>query len=71
LGLKRLRNTDVEKRKSSKEQTVLEKSIEELESIQMEDAVKNVLVTMINIVIYSGNAKAIVRHLWKSVELHE
>jgi hypothetical protein len=28
-------------------------------------------VTIINLVINSGDAKAIVRHLWKAVELHE
>jgi hypothetical protein len=37
----------------------------------MEDEVKNVLVTIINLVINSGNAKAMVRHLWKAAELHE
>jgi hypothetical protein len=36
-----------EKRNSSKDQTVLEKSLDELEFIQM-DEVKNVLVTIIN-----------------------
>jgi hypothetical protein len=36
---------NVEKRNSSKDQTVLEKSLDELESMQMEDEVKNVLVT--------------------------
>jgi O-acetylhomoserine/O-acetylserine sulfhydrylase-like pyridoxal-dependent enzyme len=56
---------------SSKDQTVLEKSLEELESIQTEDEVKNVLVTIINLVINSGDAKAMVRHPWKTVELHE
>jgi hypothetical protein len=35
-------------RNSSKDQTVLAKFLEELESIQMEDGVKNVLVTIIN-----------------------
>jgi hypothetical protein len=47
-------------------QTVLE-----LESIKMEDEIKNVLVTKINSVMNSGNAKAMVRYLWKAVELHE
>jgi hypothetical protein len=51
--------------------SVLEKPLDELESIQMEDAVKNILVTIINLVINSGEAKAMVRHLWKPVELHE
>jgi hypothetical protein len=55
--------SNVEKRTSSKDQTVLEKSVDELESIQMEDEV--------NLVINSGDAKAMVRHLWKAVELHE
>jgi hypothetical protein len=36
----------------------------------MEEEVKNVLVT-INLMINSGDAKAMVRHLWKAVELHE
>jgi hypothetical protein len=60
-----------EKRHGSKDQTLLEKSFDELESIQMEDEVKNVLVTMINLVINSGDAKAMVGHLWKAEELHE
>jgi hypothetical protein len=37
----------------------------------MVDEVKNVVVTQIKIVIISGDAKAMVRHLWKAVELHE
>jgi hypothetical protein len=49
-----------EKRNNSKDQTALEKSLEGLESIQMEDEVKNVLVTIINLVINSRNAKAMV-----------
>jgi hypothetical protein len=44
----------------------LEKSLDELESIQMEDKVKNALVKWIN----SGDAKANVRHLRKTVQLH-
>jgi hypothetical protein len=60
--------SNVENRNSSKDQTVLEKSLDELESIQMEDEVKNVL---INLVINSGDAKAMVRHLWEAVELLE
>jgi hypothetical protein len=36
----------------------------------MEDEFKNVLVTIINLLINSGDAKAKVRHLWKAVELH-
>jgi hypothetical protein len=60
-----------EKRNNSKDQTTLEKSLEGLESIQMEDEVKNVLVTTINLVINSGDTKAMVRHMWKAVELHE
>jgi hypothetical protein len=55
-----------EKRNSSIDQMVLE-----LESIQMEDEIKNVLVRIINLVISSGVAKAMVKHLWKAVELHE
>ena len=50
---------------------MLEKSLDELESIRMEDDVKNVLVTIINLVINSGEAKAMVRHLWEAVKLHE
>jgi hypothetical protein len=38
----------VEKRNISKDQTVLEKSLDELESIQMEDEDKNVLMKTIN-----------------------
>jgi hypothetical protein len=60
-----------EKRNNSKDQTALEKSLEVLESFQMEDEVKNVLVTIINLVINSWDAKAMVRHMWKAVELHE
>jgi pyruvate-formate lyase len=60
-----------EKRNISKDQTVLEKSLDELESIQTEDEVKNVLVTIINLVIHSRDAKAVVRNLWKAIELHE
>jgi hypothetical protein len=37
----------------------------------MEDEVKNVLVTIINLVINFGEAKAMVGHLWKAAELHE
>jgi hypothetical protein len=62
---------NVEKRNSSKGQIGLEKSLDELESIQMEDEVKNVLVTIINLVINSGDAKTMVGRLWKAVELHE
>jgi hypothetical protein len=50
---------------------VLEKTLDELESIQMEDEAKNVPVMIISFVINSGDAKAMVRHLWKAVELHE
>jgi hypothetical protein len=63
--------SNVEKRNSSKGQTVSEKSLDKLEFIQMEDEVKNILVTIINLVINFGGAKAIVRRLWKAVELHE
>jgi hypothetical protein len=63
--------SNVEKMNSSKDQTVLEKSLDELESIQVEDEVKNVLVTIINIVINSGDVKAMVRHPWKAVELRK
>jgi hypothetical protein len=37
----------------------------------MEDEVKNILVTIINMVINSGDAKAMVRYLWKADKLHE
>jgi hypothetical protein len=37
----------------------------------MEDKLKNELVTIINLVIDSGSAKAMVRHLLKAAELHE
>jgi hypothetical protein len=33
--------------------------------------VKNILVTIINLVINSGDTKAMVRHVWKSVNFHE
>jgi hypothetical protein len=49
--------SNVEKRNSAEDQTVLEKSLYELESIQKEDEVKNVLVTIINLVINSGTLK--------------
>jgi hypothetical protein len=62
---------NIEKRNSSKDQTLLEKSLDELETIQMEDEVKNVLVTIINLEINSGDANAMVRHMWKAVELRE
>jgi hypothetical protein len=64
-------NVLVHKRNSSKYQTVLEKSLDELESIQKEDKVKNILVTIINLVINSGDANAMVRHLWKAIKLLE
>jgi hypothetical protein len=63
--------SNVEKRNNSKDQTVLEKSVEELKSIQMEGEVKNVLVTIIKLVINPGYAKAVMRHLWKAVQLYE
>jgi hypothetical protein len=59
------------KRNSSKDQTVLEKSLDELETIKMEDEVKNVLVTIVNLVINSGDDKIMVRHLRKTAQLHE
>jgi hypothetical protein len=40
--------SNVKKMNSSKDQIVLEKSVHKLESIQMEDEVKNVLVMIIN-----------------------
>jgi hypothetical protein len=60
-----------EKRNNSKDQTMLKKSLDMLQSIQMEDEVMKVLVTIINLVMNSGEAKAMIRHLWKAVELHE
>jgi hypothetical protein len=62
--------SNAEKRNSLKTRTVLEKSLDELESIQIEDKVRNVLVTIINFVINSGDTKGMVRHLWKAVKLH-
>jgi hypothetical protein len=50
---------------------MLETSLEELESIQIENEVKNLLVTITNLVINSGDAKAMLRHLWKAIELHD
>jgi hypothetical protein len=50
---------------------VLGKSFDELESVQMEDEDKNIMVTIINLVINSGDANAMVRHLWKVVERQE
>jgi hypothetical protein len=49
---------------------VSEKSLDVLESIQLEDEAMNVLVTIINLVI-NGDAKAMIRHLWKAVEFQE
>jgi hypothetical protein len=49
--------SNVEKWNSSKDQKVLEKSFDELEPIRMEDEVKNVLVTIINLVINTGALK--------------
>ena len=60
-----------EQRNCSKGQNAIEKSLDELEVIEMEDDVKNVLVTIINLVINSGDSKAMVKHLWKAIELHE
>jgi hypothetical protein len=60
-----------EKRNVSEDQIVLEKSLDEVEYIQMEDEVKNLLVTIINLVMNSFDAKAMVRHLWKDVEFHK
>jgi hypothetical protein len=37
----------------------------------MGDELKNVLVTIINLVINTVDYKAIVRHLWEDVQLHE
>jgi hypothetical protein len=65
------KSNKTEKKNNSKDQTVLEKSLDELESIQMEDKVKNVLVMISNLVKNTVDAKAIVRHLWKAVELHK
>jgi hypothetical protein len=48
---------ETEKRNSSKDQSVLAKSLDELEPIQMEDEVKNELMTIINLVINSGELK--------------
>jgi hypothetical protein len=58
----------VEKRNSSKDHTALQKSLDKLESIQLEDNVKNVLEMIINSVINCRDTKT---HLWKAVELHE
>jgi hypothetical protein len=63
--------SNVEKRNSSKDQTVLKKPLDQLESSQKEDEVKNVLVTIIKLVINSGGTKAMVTHLWKAVQLSE
>jgi hypothetical protein len=37
----------------------------------MEEEFKNVSKMIINLVINFGDAKAMVRHAWKTVELHE
>jgi hypothetical protein len=63
--------SNVEKSNSSNNQIALVKSLDELQSIQMEDKFKNVLVTIINLVVHSGDSKPMVRHMWKSVQLHE
>jgi hypothetical protein len=62
---------NVEKSNSSKDQPVLGKSLDELESFQMENEVKNILLKLINLVIYYGEAKPIVRRLWKALQLYE
>jgi hypothetical protein len=59
------------KRNNSKDETELEKPSDEVESIQMENEVKNLLATIINLLINSGDAKAMLRHLWKAIELHK
>jgi hypothetical protein len=63
--------SNLERRNISRDQTVVEKSLGELESIQVEDEVKDVLVTIINLVINCGDAKTMVRHLWEVVEFLE
>jgi transcription initiation factor TFIIIB Brf1 subunit/transcription initiation factor TFIIB len=50
-------SSDVEKRNSSKDQAVLEKFLDELESIPMKDEIKNILVTIINLMINPGTLK--------------
>jgi hypothetical protein len=59
--------SNVEKRNSSKDQTVLEKSLDKLESFRVDDEVTKILVMIVNFVINSGNAKAMVRYLWRAV----
>jgi hypothetical protein len=66
-----LSSNKTEKRNNSKDQTALEKSLEGLEFILMEDEFKSVLVTIINLVINAGHAKAMLRHLWKDTAVHE
>jgi hypothetical protein len=60
-------SSKVKKRNSSKDQTMLKKSLDELQSFQMEDEVRNVLVMIISLKINSGDAKAIESHLWQAV----
>jgi hypothetical protein len=63
--------SNIENRNSPKDQTVLQKSLDNLQSTQMEDEVKNILVMIINLVINYGDAKTTVKHQWKAVKLHE
>jgi hypothetical protein len=37
----------------------------------MENELKNALVAIMSLMINSGNAKAMIRHVWKAVGLHE
>jgi hypothetical protein len=63
--------SNVENRKRSKDQKVLETSLNEVGVHSDGGQVKDVLVTIINLVVNSGDAKAMVRHLREAVELRE
>jgi hypothetical protein len=63
--------SNLERMSNSKDQTVLEKSVDELEFIQMEDEVKNILVTINNFMMNSRDVEGMVRHVWKAIEFHK
>jgi hypothetical protein len=65
------RPNNAKKRNKSEDQTVLEKSSDEMNCIQIDDEVENEFVAIINLAISSEDAKSMVRRPWKAVEFHE
>jgi hypothetical protein len=55
-----------EKRDSSEDQGMFEKSLDDFDFFQIKDEVKNVLVTIVK----SGDSKAMVKLLWKAFEFY-